>query len=165
MSSVTDYAARFVPGTGRVAHVWCLEIAYPEGSSRRGWRPAGWKPRLGLRRPGFRWPRERVFLSSSGAYRRAAYLQACGAQVNVLRSDPVTWTAACGTWEDEAAVTGTNEALLPWPEFDASGLPVTEEDLPAQLLADWGDAAWLFGFDPKAAGTADIMRLFSPVDD
>jgi hypothetical protein len=162
LPDATDAVTRFVPGTGRVAHVYALDIIYPEGSHEPGWRPPGWKPRLGWRRPGFRWPRERTFLSASGARRRAGYLISCGAEVMVLRSDPVTWHAGSGCWEDEAAVTGTSAY---WTEFDASGLPVTEEDLPAQLLAAWGDAAWLFGFDPEAADSADIMRLFSPVDD
>lgn len=89
----------------RPAKVYRLEIVYPEGCRLPGWHPAIWTDpgwlrgldreqrrqiRALLRKP-FKWPRERLFLSSSGAYGRAALLQAYGAEVEVRASLPVAW--------------------------------------------------------------------------
>jgi hypothetical protein len=117
------------------ARVFRLDIIYPEGSREPGWRPYGWDSylrslpalkRRRLRKAGFSWPRERMFLSSSSAYERACLLQAFGADVQVLRSDPVTWPAHW-TWEDEA---GRHDAATAWlaERYDASGLPLAPEE-------------------------------------
>lgn len=88
----------------RIVYVYRLVIAYPPGSLKPGWKPACWedllagiadkRQRAAVRRRGFRWPRERLFLSSSGAYGRANLLMWFGAQVDVQQSEEVTW------WED-----------------------------------------------------------------
>lgn len=136
--------------SGRNVRVFRLEITYPEGSRLPGWVPERWESwlrslpplkRRRVRKAGFRWPRERMFLSSSGAYDRAALLRAFGAEVQVLRSDPVTWPAHW-TWEDEA---GTGHALL-YGAYDASGLPVLPEfgddeaadRVLVQIARNWG---------------------------
>ena len=106
----------------RRAHVYYLEILYPSGSLAPGWRPRTWlsaenakflsrRHRRELRQRQFRWPRERMFLSSSGAYRRAAHLTWLGATVRVHRSHMVLWPAV----PDD----GT--------QFDASGIPLDKE--------------------------------------
>jgi len=86
----------------RPERIYRLAITYPEGSHEPGWRPASYddprflatltarQRREHKKRP-FQWPRERQFLSSSGAYGRAMVLRWYGAQVEVLASDPVTW--------------------------------------------------------------------------
>lgn len=80
-----------------------LFVAYPAGSDDPAWTPACWnrlladmppKLRRSARARGFRWPRERMFLSAGAAYHRAFLLQWFGAQVIVQPSEPVTW------WED-----------------------------------------------------------------
>lgn len=107
------------PWAPRQAHVYYLEISYPAGSLAPGWRPRAWrsaetakflsrKHRRELRRREFRWPRERMFLSSSGAWGRAAYLTWCGAAVQVHRSLMVLWPAV----PDDGA------------GFDPSGIPL-----------------------------------------
>jgi hypothetical protein len=102
-------------------HVYLLEITYPEGSSAPGWRPAVWdnpeflrslsvRQRRGMKRRAFRWPRERMFLSSSGAYSRASLLRWFGAEVVVHRSHPVIFPPPA-----------PGHSSL---EYDASGLPL-----------------------------------------
>ena len=86
----------------RAQRVYRLVITYPEGSHVPGWRPACWddprflatlttRQRRECKRARFQWPRERLFLSSSGAYGRAAVLRWYGARVEILASDPVAW--------------------------------------------------------------------------
>jgi hypothetical protein len=115
-----DQDTPMAPWAPRQAHVYYLEIDYPAGSKAPGWKPACWAelldlvPKGGQRRQaarrGFRWPRERMFLSGSSAYRRANLLTWCGARVQVHRSFPVQWP-----W-------------VPVPvEFDATGIPVARE--------------------------------------
>jgi hypothetical protein len=114
-----DQDTPMAPWAPRMAHVYYLEITYPPGSKAPGWKPEHWdeaayglkwRARRKVQRKGFRWPRERMFLSSSSAWGRAAYLSWCGARVQVHRSYPVQW---------------------PWVpvdvEFDASGIPVARE--------------------------------------
>jgi hypothetical protein len=96
----------------RQCRVYRLEITYPEGSDAPGWVPACWPELLAsikdrarrreLRRRGFRWPRERLFLSASGAYKRAGLLTVFGATVFVDASWPVTWSE----WQDTSANDG-----------------------------------------------------------
>jgi hypothetical protein len=83
--------------------VYRLEVVYPEGSREPGWRPACWsqdsaflasldrKQRRELKHRQFRWPRERMFLSSSSAYGRANLLGWYGADAWVAGSLPVEW--------------------------------------------------------------------------
>jgi hypothetical protein len=52
-----------------------------------------------VRRRGFRWPREHLYLSASGAHQRAGLLTWFGASVLVDASDPVTWPE----WQDTSA--------------------------------------------------------------
>jgi hypothetical protein len=95
--------------TDRIVHVYRLEVEYPPGSDAPGWVPACWgemlasvrdrAERRALRRRGFRWPRERMYLSASGAWSRAALLTMFGATVFVDASDPVTWPE----WQDTSA--------------------------------------------------------------
>ena len=120
-------------------HVYRLDIIYPEGSGAPGWAPANWphpaaprKLRRQMTRRGFTWPRERMFLSSSGAYYRAWLLESYGAEVTVRRSLPVEWPdpRQPNRWE----LGGTPQRVYTepdtvWPEFDASGLP--RERVPA----------------------------------
>ena len=140
--------------TGRNVRVFRLEIIYPEGSREPGWQPFGWEhylrslpvlKRRRLRREGFSWPRERMFLSSSSAYERASLLQAFGADVEVLRSDPVTWPANW-TWEDEAY-----RAAPGWHrEFDSSGLSVLSEADELDLVETWKRLRPLFSGEEAA---------------
>jgi hypothetical protein len=102
--------------TERVRRLYRLVIVYPDGSDVPGWRPACWsdpaflakltrKARRELARTEFRWPRERLFLSSSGAHRRAMLLHWYGAAVAVRPSDPVTWQLAPREgWEADGAM-------------------------------------------------------------
>jgi hypothetical protein len=92
----------------RIVYVYRLVIQYPEGSDRPGWKPACWGAllksikdrgrRRAVRERGFRWPRERLFLSADGAYSRMGLLMQFGAQVQVQRSEPVIW------WEEVDAM-------------------------------------------------------------
>jgi len=94
--------------------VYRLDVIYPEGCRLPGWHPAAWddpeylrsvgreqRRRIrALRRRPFRWPRERLFLSSSGAYGRALLLRALGCDVQVRASLPVEWPAPDdGAWD------------------------------------------------------------------
>jgi hypothetical protein len=121
-----------------VAYIYELDIIYPEGSHEPGWRPECWSDPRFLARIGrkgrkqlaarvFSWPRERRFLSSSGAYGRAGLLRWYGAEVTVRRSLPVEWPGA-----DDIPLACAAETSWPaglWPEFDASGIPL--EPVPA----------------------------------
>jgi len=94
--------------TDRAVYLYRLRVFYPPGSLEPGWKPAVWGQylvgiedkarRREVRKRGFRWPRERKFMSASAAYRRALLLQWFGATVDVQRSEPVTW------WQDEDAM-------------------------------------------------------------
>lgn len=93
---------------GRHVYVYRLVVEYPQGSLEQGWEPAlyrdrEWRRQLPLRERvrlsvgggrRFSWPKERQFLSSDGAWARAWWLKACGAEVTILRSQPVTWVDA-----------------------------------------------------------------------
>jgi hypothetical protein len=73
----------------RKRYVYQLVIDYPdvrpsdELADRRGWHwPAGDDPK---------WPRERFYLSQSGAEGRAGLLRSLGCQVVILQSEPLTF--------------------------------------------------------------------------
>lgn len=76
-------------------YVYRLDITYPEGSDDLGWEPEGkwWEHQRSGYPPGpdveFHWPAEHLYLSSSGANKRAVMLRAWGATVTVMRSKPV----------------------------------------------------------------------------
>jgi hypothetical protein len=102
------------PAAPAPVHVYRLRIEYPAGSFEPGWKPAAWSSpllakrlRRQLARQEFRWPRERLFLSRSGAWRRAFLLISYGARAEVERSAPVTWP-------------------LPEVRFDPSGIAVDQ---------------------------------------
>jgi len=77
--------------------VYRLDITYPEGSTEWGWEPEGewWKELSGGQGPGpdetFSWPQEHLYLSRSGASKRADLLRKWGATVRVEKSRPVEW--------------------------------------------------------------------------
>lgn len=92
---------------GKQVYVYRLDITYPEGSREPGWKPALWQDKefvktlplkvramMVLRPARFKWPRERMYMSSDAAWARAFFLKSCGASVTILRSQPVTWTDA-----------------------------------------------------------------------
>jgi hypothetical protein len=94
----------------RATTVFRLDVTYPPGSQVPGWEPPSWDPdswddgppdkdaymfcgpydEYQERYP-FRWPQSRLYLSRSGATRRARALRRYGAQVEVVRSLPVEW--------------------------------------------------------------------------
>lgn len=99
----------------RYQYVWRLKVVYPEGSHEKGWRPALWSDpdflkrlprdeRRALKRREFRWPRERVFLSSSSAWGRAALLAMYGARADVQRSARIQWPEDDALTERAASV-------------------------------------------------------------
>lgn len=93
----------------RIVRVYRIAVEYPPGSDAPGWVPACWDEFLAgikdkakrreMRRRGFRWPREHLYLSASGAWSRAYLLAVFGATVDVEASDPVTWPE----WQDTSA--------------------------------------------------------------
>lgn len=95
--------------TERIVRVYRLDIEYPPGSFKPGWVPACWEQFLAgiedkaerrrVRKRGFRWPREHLYLSASGAWSRAGLLHWFGATVFVEASDPVIWPE----WQDTSA--------------------------------------------------------------
>jgi hypothetical protein len=91
-------------------HVCKLVIEYPPRSLEPGWEPPGWEPDTWddgppdsdaymfcgpydeyQERYPFRWPQNRLYLSRSGAARRARALRKYGATVEVVQSLPVEW--------------------------------------------------------------------------
>jgi len=123
--------------TDRIVRVYKLEIEYPPGSDAPGWAPACWpeflagiKDRARRReaaRRGFRWPREHLYLSASGAYSRAALLTWFGATVYVDASSPVTWPE----WQDTSA----NGRDWEGGSTAARWVPSSEEEVTASLTA------------------------------
>jgi hypothetical protein len=126
-------------------YVYRLVIDYPAGSDRPGWTPARWeeylagiadkRERARVRRHGFRWPREHLYLSAGGAHSRALLLQYFGARVDVQRSEPVTW------WEDGGDVMDW------WPE--PAGLDGVSPD---QILVVMDEAARFSAASLEEAG-------------
>lgn len=83
---------------GRLVRVYRLDITYPEGSQELGWEPPGWTVTgpngyFDEDDPEFRWPAEHLFLSRSGANKRAALLRGYGATVTLVPSLPLEWPA------------------------------------------------------------------------
>jgi hypothetical protein len=124
--------------------VYRLEIDYPEGSGAPGWRPAVWTDpaylatcdrrlrreiRRRLRGP-FKWPRERMYLSASGAHNRAWKLRFYGAVVTVRASAPVEWPDIPEKWEltgDAASWYRELEDGAPY-DFEEADVPFAGSD-------------------------------------
>jgi len=125
--------------TERTIRVYRLDIVYPEGSLKPGWQPACWGAllrdikdrgqRRAVRERGFRWPRERLFLSASAARHRALLLQWFGADVIVQPSERVTW------WEDNA------DAMDWWPD-EAAGFSLAAADVAWVLAGVFPEEKW-----------------------
>jgi len=139
--------------TDRAVYVYRLVISYPPGSQEPGWKPACWdallrdvkdkRERAAVRKRGFRWPRERKFMSASAAYRRSLLLQWFGATVDVQRSEPVTW----------------------WPSPESLEQGVEPDD--AEFIPRWAgpeyalvtvDEAARFSADVKPVAGLDLLR-------
>jgi hypothetical protein len=84
----------------RPVYVYKLDVTYPPHSREYGWEPPGWSAgeseayRDGYMPddPGeFRWPRERLYLSRSGARIGADHFRRYGATAEIIRSERVTW--------------------------------------------------------------------------
>jgi hypothetical protein len=142
--------------------IYKIRIIYPEGCREPGWHPAVWtdpeylatctreqrREIRGLLKKPFKWPRERLFLSSSGAYHRCWLLRFYGAQAEALGSDPVTWpnpNGAVMTREDEFA------APLPW-----------EADLAAEQARQEQERLWLH--EHAAMYVTDTARVAAEHD-
>lgn len=135
------------------ARVYRLDIVYPEGCRLPGWHPARWSDpqylatltreqrrevRRLLRKP-FKWPRERMFLSASGAHARAWQLRFYGATVEVEGSLPVTWPnpdADGARWEEVAA--RWHPVLADY----ADAMPLAPVTTPPEAAAREQEAAW-----------------------
>lgn len=153
----------------RPVYVYRLVITYPEGSHEPGWKPGCWGAllkgikdrgqRRAVRERGFRWPRERVFLSADGAWHRAWTLTRFGAQAEVERSEAVTWpdyedeSASDRDWED-----GTTAAR--WtPEPEPVEPPEWEDPLDAA-------AQYLYpapGAEPYKLSAADVRETMDGI--
>jgi hypothetical protein len=87
-----------------VTRVYRLHVTYPEGSHApdgipvAGWYPADWQPGgayLPEEWPApFSWPRVHLYLSKSGAEKRAKLFHSFGATVEIEESRPVEWEAS-----------------------------------------------------------------------
>ena len=77
--------------------VYRLVVTLPEGSDAPGWRPEGYEDEYGRYQDDdetpFRWPKRRLYLSASAASRRASLLTRWGADVAIVRSQPVLFDA------------------------------------------------------------------------
>jgi hypothetical protein len=93
----------------RKAYAYRLKVTPPPEAADPSWEPDAWLeglppyPEGGLPpealESGFRWPRQRLFLSRSGARRQADLFRKYGAKAVIERSAPVTWP------QDEDAAT------------------------------------------------------------
>lgn len=153
----------------RTVHVWHLEIMYPEGSDAPGWQPACWaaetapdardlltsrrarRYRRWQRSREFRWPRERLYLSSSSAYERARLLRAYGAEVLVERSLAVEWPLFT---DDTETYCFSGEPA--WITYDASGIPL---DLNQSLARSVIAAGTVFVVDLKGSREAEVWAV------
>lgn len=71
--------------------VYRLDVTYPENTGA-GWEPDGWEDFIiDPDSPGFQWPRVHLYLSRSGAEKRATLLRSYGAEVVVVASEPIKW--------------------------------------------------------------------------
>jgi hypothetical protein len=89
----------------RKAHVYRLNVTLPPEAADPSWEPRAWLeemapyPEEGRNVEGdeFRWPRQRRFLSESGAKKQAGLLRKYGAEVTIERSAPVEWPQEAAT--------------------------------------------------------------------
>lgn len=90
--------------TPRPHYAFRLLVRYPEGSvfdperpedlRWLSWEPEGWQPDWDPDPDAdvdFRWPRVRLVFSRGAAERRASLLRSYGAEVEVVRSDRITF--------------------------------------------------------------------------
>jgi hypothetical protein len=132
----------------RATRIYKVKVTYPEGCREPGWHPARWTDpaylltctrehrreiRALLRKP-FKWPRERLFLSSSGAWNRAWLLRFYGAEAEVLGSLPVRWPHEP---EPEAAPPDP-EALTPEEAAADMAAELASRDRARELALDGG---------------------------
>lgn len=78
----------------QITYVYRLQVRYPEGSDTPGWQPEGWEPEWNGDPDAdlsFHWPRVRDYFGPRAAKARADLLRGYGCEVEVLRSQPVTW--------------------------------------------------------------------------
>jgi hypothetical protein len=97
----------------RKTYAYRLRVTLPPEAADPSWEPEAWTGKLppypeGGMPPealedGFRWPRQRRFLSASGARKQASLFREYGAEVTIERSAPVTWP------QDEEAATAAGE--------------------------------------------------------
>jgi hypothetical protein len=91
----------------RKAYVYRLNVTLPPEAADPSWEPGAWLEELpsypeGGMSPealedGFRWPRQRRFLSESGAKKQAGLFRKYGAEVTIERSAPVEWPQEAAT--------------------------------------------------------------------
>jgi hypothetical protein len=98
---------------GRKTHVYRLNVTLPPEASDPSWEPDAWLDELppypeegrNVEGDGFRWPRQRRFLSQSGVSKQAALFRKYGAEVTIERSAPVEWPqdqdAAAAAWKED----------------------------------------------------------------
>lgn len=77
-------------------HVYAVTYTRPAGSHDPDWAPPDWQAILAERywpnAHDFHWPRDRMYLSYSGACKRASLLARFGCtDVRVVASEPVRW--------------------------------------------------------------------------
>lgn len=133
--------------------VYRLDIIYPEGCRLPGWHPARWSDPAylatltreqrrevrGLLKKPFKWPRERMFLSASGAHGRAWRLRFYGAEVEVEGSAPVTWPNPDDAGDDWAEVAARwHPALADY----ADAMPLEPVTTPPGEAAGEQETAW-----------------------
>lgn len=86
----------------RRTFVYRLDVTLPEGANAWDFTPENWQEPRWNGDPddstAFRWPRyDRLYLSASGAGKRAALLRLYGAKVEIVRSNPVDWPGVEGS--------------------------------------------------------------------
>jgi hypothetical protein len=112
------------------------------------------KLRRSARARGFRWPRERMFLSGGAANHRAFLLEWFGAKVIVQPSEPVTW------WEDTDGADWYPEDDEDWelPGWLDEVARFSEPKLPPSPESLEQGAEPLDAVPRPRPGTGDILR-------
>jgi hypothetical protein len=162
----------------RAVQVYRLDITYPEGCNRIGWRPELWsnpeflatltrQQKKDLRKRDFHWPRERMFLSSSSAYARAWLLRSYGADVEVHASEPVLWRSR-PDWSDDPYWESGDTAAQWSPELVRvrEEMAVSEDEQLRDALRSgaWPQEDQMSAFDAGLAQdvSCDYLGLLQP---
>lgn len=94
---VVAVAVSVAAGAERTRRVYRLIIHYPETPDLTHWT---WDDSM------FHWPKNRCYLTLSGAQHRASLFETYGASVEIMESQPVQWKAEpiafkgqCWLWE------------------------------------------------------------------